>query len=488
MNIEVLKDNFKRYYPYVAVFIFAVITLFILFIRIPFWDEAHQIEIARLNLFQIIKITRVIGHPFLWYFMIKPLSNPNWYPYPVYLFNWIFCMGAIIVLWKKAPFDMLTKTLITFSAPFVLYFAPVARCYSLGIFLLFILCVLYDTKDKHPYLYSFLIVLCANTSVMAMVGSFYLGLLFIYDLFRKKSSALVSVLIVFAICSLLILFQFCGVQKPYSVGSLDFLYQIFHFVILPKGANIKAFMLHLFSSLMFYTIPFYCFKKSKEALFFIFGTFLTLSIIFIFEYNGSYWNHYFYYIYLIAMFWIFYKKMSENKFIKTLFMLILFMFCFRGAIFGTFADLPYSSNSRTIAKTIIKKPDLKNAKLYVLRGWSDISPGADVYLLKEGIHLYDIHNRKKTSYESLKEIYILNNELIDFDYLYKNMEKNSYILSNSDLRANKYVNTLIYKDNDDYYMKTSKNMYYLKNIESRPDIGLYIFKPTKYGSYDKINL
>ena len=181
--MNALKSKLNNFLSRYCIFIFAVITFLIMFIHVPFWDETHAFEIARLKISEIFYLTRIEGHPILWYLIIKPFSNLKLYPYSMYIINWLFCIGAIYALWKKAPFSPIAKTLITFSVPFLFYFGPIARNYSVGLLFLFLICAYHKKRFKHPYLYSIFIVLAANTSILVMIGAFYFGLLFLYDLF-----------------------------------------------------------------------------------------------------------------------------------------------------------------------------------------------------------------------------------------------------------------------------------------------------------------
>ena len=95
-------------------------------------------------------------------------------------------------------------------------------------------------------------------------------------------------------------------------------------------------------------------------------------------------------------------------------------------------NMIYFSNSYNIAKVILENPKYKNAKLYALDYWSDVSPGADVYLLKQGIELYHTDGTKKNSFENIKNIYTYKDEKIDLEKLYSTFDKNkeNYLLVN----------------------------------------------------------
>ena len=478
-----LINNYLNKY---SIFIFAIVTFIICFLRTPFWDETHAFEIARLNLFEIFQISSIEGHTFLWYFILKPFSNLNLYPYSMFFINWLFSVLAIFILWKKAPFKPYIKALITFSAPFVLYFAPVARCYSIGILFLFLICAYYPLRFKKPYAFTFLIVICANTSLMAAIGCFWIGLIYFFELIEKYKSnkinkkTFIKIFLIFLLCAFILFAQFIFVQTPNTGGRADFIKRFINFVILPYGSNIFQFLLHLVSSLLFYIIPFYLFKKSKTAFVFALGTYLTLTFIFIFMHQGSYWNHYFYYIYLIILFWIF-NRQIKSKIVLQLFNLIIFFALFPFALHDNGKmEYIYSSKSKEISNFISSNETLKKSKLYTLEWWSDISPASDIYLAKKGIDIYDVKNRKRTSYESLKDIFKLKDYLIDFDEFYKNTPKDFYILSAGSLFNQKFKNMyVILLNNGSYIFKTKKANYKLKKVQYKKDLNLTIYQVVK---------
>lgn len=482
--MNTLKTKLNKYLSKNCIFIFAVVTFLIMFNRVPFWDEAHAYSIARLNIGEILSLTRVEGHTFLWFFIIKPFSFLNLYPWSMWLINWGFCLGAIWVLWKKAPFCPIIKALITFSTPFVYYFAPVARCYSIGILFLFLICATYKKRFKKPYLFSSLIVACAHTSLMAAVGAFYIGLIYLFDLIlklKKKTfefKKFKNVFLIFLLGAILFFVQFIGVRKPLNNDILSVIVTIFYTVIFPQAACISAFILHLICSITFYYYTFLTYKKTKRGFFFIFGVYLTLTFIFLFIYQGSQWHYYFYFIYFIVFIWIFKKNILVNKFSKFLFIAILIFYLSPKAVTETGKmELIYSSKSNLIAKEIIQDENLRNSKLYTLEWWDDLAPGASIYLEKENIFIYDLHNRKKTSYESIKNIFDMEYEPIDFDNFYENMDKSGYLLSMGSLFHQNFMNTLVFaQGNGNFIFQTFKRKYYLKMIKKYTDTNLSVFK------------
>ena len=482
--MNTLKTKINDYLSRNCVLIFAFITLLIILFHTPFWDETHAFSIARLKLSEIFYLTRIEGHTFLWYLILKPFSSLNLYPYSMLFLNWIFCVLAIYVLWKKAPFSPFIKTLITFSTPFLYYFAPIARCYSIGILFLFLACAYYRKRFKKPYLFALLLSLAMNTSVMAMIGAFYLILIYIFDLILKlkhktfELKKFYGVLFIFLACLLLILAQFMGLRSIPKNDYLMVLSTVFGCVIFPQALNLFPLILHTVTTVAFYYFVFVIFKNTKRGFFFISMTYLTLFYVFLMVYSGNHWNHYFYFVYLIIFFWIFGRKILKIKFAKGLFVLILILFLFPNAVLEDGKmNYIYSSKSKLIANQIIKNNELKDAKLFALDWWSDVYPGALVYLEKNNIFLYDLHNRKRNSFDSIKDTFLIEHELIDFDEFSNYLDDNSYLLvidSPTKLKLKNIMATP--KENGDFIFKTKNKSYHLKLVDFSKETRMCIFK------------
>ena len=473
--MKILNKYLSKY----GVIIFAIVTLILTFSRVPFWDETHAFDISCLKLSEIFQMTRIEGHTILWYLIVKPFTHLNWYPYQIYIINWLFCVGAIFVLWKKAPFSPLLKFLISFSFPFLLFFGSVARCYAIGILFLFLICAYYPTRYKKPYLFASLVLICANTSVMCALGCFWIGVLFLYELivrYKKKicsAKILTDVFLIFLFCGILLLLQLLFPTKRQIGFENIFLLQVVNFVIAPYGNNIFSITLHTIASILFYFLPFYLFKNSKKALFLGYSIIVTLTLVFYFVYIGSYWNYYFYFVYFIIFCWLFYKKLFKNKFVKTLIVAVFVMMLFPNSAHERFHMLYiFSSQSNKISEYITKHDVFKNAKLYTLEWWSDISPGSNVFLARKGYKMYDYYGYEKRGFESLKRTFTYEKMPIDFDDFVSRLDKNerNIILSKGELINKLKVDTLIYDKGANRIIETKKGKYVLKIIAYNPEL------------------
>ena len=184
--IKFIKDNGIAMF---CLLLFAIITITRIINHIPFYDEAHAWLMTKqldyLNLFNEVKNE---GHLFVWQTLLYPFAKSQILPYPyaMQILSWTFCFLAMILMWWKAPFGNITKALITFSFPFLGCYGVLSRCYSIGILLLFILTAMFRDKLKYPKTYALLLVICANTNFMCLIGASALGFLFLHELMNSS--------------------------------------------------------------------------------------------------------------------------------------------------------------------------------------------------------------------------------------------------------------------------------------------------------------
>lgn len=301
--IRFIKSN---YIAVLCLIIYSIITITRLFNHIAWFDEAHSWTIAeQLNFVDMFNYVKNEGHFFIWQALLYPFAHSHLipYPYPMQALNWIFCFSALVLMWWKAPFNNWIKALITFSFPFLGCYGVLARCYSIGILLLFALAALYENKLKCPKTYALLLILCANTSVMALIGATAFGVLYLYDFIRnyeKKDKIWVYMILSFG--ALLVLYQLfnIGYFEPISLNRKPHIsVRIFRNSFINGHLIINCLLTGLFSiPLLRY------FYENKKSLFFISFTYALLLIFLMAVYGGSFWHSYFFYIFLIIALWI----------------------------------------------------------------------------------------------------------------------------------------------------------------------------------------
>ncbi len=299
-------NNKEKYIAVICVFIFCSVTLVKSLTHTPWFDEAHAWTIAeQLNLLQVFNYVKDEGHFFLWQFILYPFAKLHLYPYALQIINWFFCSVAIIILWKKAPFHWSVKSLITFSAPIFLCYSIIARCYSVGILLLFMLSALFKDKLKYPKTYALLLILCANSSLLALFGAIPLGLIFLYEIIKKSNLQKKDLFITYSILlagAVLILYQILNIgqwETTVAHRTLHISVKIFRSVFVQDRLAVNLLLLSVFAvPILMY------FKQNKNALFFISMSYFFFLALAMGVYGCFFWHTYFFYILLVVAFWI----------------------------------------------------------------------------------------------------------------------------------------------------------------------------------------
>jgi hypothetical protein len=131
----------------------------------PWRDEADSWLVARdLPLSGVVPWTRAAGTPFLWYVVVMPLARGGM-PYATQgILHLCIATAAMTVFVFRAPFTLTTKALFLFSFYPLYTYGVIARSYSLGILLTFVLAALHGRRDAHPLIYAAVVALLCNVN------------------------------------------------------------------------------------------------------------------------------------------------------------------------------------------------------------------------------------------------------------------------------------------------------------------------------------
>ena len=397
---EVKRFNINNSVQFWCLFaIYAIITFYncILSGRIPNSDEAHAWLIAEhFNIFQIIEIMNNEGHYLLWYLVIMPFAKFNlFYPISIQCINWLFTIGAVYLIWKKSPFSTLLKIVITFSCPFLNVYPMYARCYSIGIFLLFLSACLYSKRLEHPYKYLIILVLCANTNMIFCFLSCILAGCFLYDLIKSN----VSNKIILTIISILILnlilwyFQFSSVIVPHYAIKIRPNMVVYLLGIMPLYNIINIIKINLLRmTLMIYFILIY---KSKKIFYISLFTIFFYLVLFSSVYYTMHSLHkWLLFILIIFLYWMYKseRNLDCKNFVEKSFFEIFIILVFSFFIFSHEKNW-HGYNYTKINSNIFT--NISDNKLV------SILP----YLEKQNIKMYDIEGTEYYSFGQIKSLY-----------------------------------------------------------------------------------
>ena len=366
-----------------------------------------------------------------------PFAKMNlWYPYPMFLLNWLFAVLALATMWYKAPFNNFIKFCITFSAPFLSLYSISARCYSVGIFFMFLAMAIYKDRLKHPYWYLLWLVLAANTSLPLCIASGVLGCILVFDLIKNKCDKKILYVIFSTLFLNLILFyfQFSGATVPDYDTNVAKSFYIMAFLGLEHiEPSVFLYKLILLRIGIFIFLAFL--YRSKRAFIFFLVTALTVFLFFTFVYNARVHHLCLIYIFAIMAFWMYSvecKNIFKRDWFSIFFIAVLLELVFMQA--------KPTNGFKGIAECILEDNLLKTAKLYTNVVPIALTPSIP-YLEQEGIYLYDLSGVNLSSYEGLKRYFSADAKKFNPDILAENldMNKNNYLLSVYSLPEN-YIN------------------------------------------------
>lgn len=293
-------------------------------------DEAHAYIIAKYkNVWEIFQHARFDGHPVLWHLILKATLFFKLPYVSIQVINTTFNCIAVWLLIKYSPFHRIFKYLLVLGYFIFFEYNIVARNYSLFMLLLFLIAVIYESKENKRYSYILLLLLLAFTHFFGLILS---GLIFVYSFItedRIKKPGWVIPLSLGCIGYLLIcilLFRFPNEASliPYNQSItlesiISQLSVILNSLLLIPGYfysfeidDIVSVTKLVISIIVFIALTYY--MVHKKQLIFMLLIYLVIILAFrIFIYSGGIWN--------IGVIWlaiIFFSWISPNSHFKSI--------------------------------------------------------------------------------------------------------------------------------------------------------------------------
>ena len=119
------------------------------------------------SLLDILHNIRYDGHPSLWYFLLWPLTRVTANPAAMQWLNLLIAAGAVFLIARAAPFPRWIRVAAALGYYPVYEYGAIARNYSLGLLVLVAFCVCFPYRRERPILLGALLLLAANTSMLA---------------------------------------------------------------------------------------------------------------------------------------------------------------------------------------------------------------------------------------------------------------------------------------------------------------------------------
>lgn len=436
--------NFKN-----ILFLLYFLLTFILLLNHEFArDEAQSwLIVKKLDIVGIIEQMQYEGHPCLWHLIINVFEELGFSYSILGIISWIFALFTVWVIIYKSNFGKVSKILICFNITFVMYYSIVARSYSLVMFLIIWLAMIYRKRKEHPYLYGIIMAFLINTHVLVcgLVG--VLLLIDFLDIFVKKNKQNmkhrllgIGITVVGSLLLFLQLFK-CFTVRNQSVDvglSVDFIFRIFNQIYKYFEYQCIFHLPTCFAVILFILFLFF-YKKEKHYSFWILILGLCFNIVvhvFIYELYPQHSGILI--LYMIFCLWI----MNEDKksiILNRIFNMILLL-TIPASIYYATVEI-YKRNSDAVAVVdFIHKEFEKDSKILCID---------DNYCTSIIAYLDDKDNYKFISYNTLKE----------FSYIEWNVKHVKYSFDNND------ISNVVGKMDIDYLIIEHEKEFLFKNVK-----------------------
>ena len=392
--------------------------------RIPFFDEVNAWNISQNCSFtELFAVSRREGHFILWYLLLKPLSLNNiGFLWSMYVLNWFFAFSAVLLLWKKAPFNPWLKVLITFSLP-VQMFSVYARCYAIGMLALFAICALYPKRKESPVLYPLLIILLANTSIIGCIAAFVFGLLYCYEAALDLRASKITIkdlqtpFIIFTLGSVFILLQLAFYSVPFYSTIEHNHNKFFEFFRLYDH---KPHNLVVIIQPIMLLLGFVFFQKDKKPWFFVLlasGLILLLGYTF---FSLAPWHYMFLYLFFVCAMWLYLQEYKLTTVWQKVYYALFFLLSFLTIFYFKF---PWHWNGFYIPTYEYVKENMeqyRGSKIFLFP--TDSSVIGIVPMLKDyDIEFFGPHGTSYSSYKTY--VHQWDAKRIDFDAIKKELQR-----------------------------------------------------------------
>lgn len=318
---------------YIALLLYAVLVVFLIYHHEPWRDEADTwLMVRECTLSQVFQRMPYAGTPGLWYLILWPFAQMG-FPYiTINIVSALFGIASIALLMLFSPFGFLTNSLIAFSYLFSYEYPVVARSYQVSIFLIFLIAACHRIRFHRPILYSTSIALLANTNVHSLLVALCLSFVYTISLIKRKASvsAITKGLLPAGIGVMLAIFQLIppadgqGIRKECQYN-LSFISLPVREAFTPQIASIdhgglrEPFDLSLsgqalgFLTAMAIVGSLIAIRKSAWATSTLFLSWLGLISLFVMVYGGSLRHWGFFVIMTIYALWVALQEAKISK-------------------------------------------------------------------------------------------------------------------------------------------------------------------------------
>ena len=187
------KNVFANVLKYLFFIFYIVFIIIGIYHHEPWRDEGQAWLIARdLSLLDILFQTGIEGHPFLFFFIIKPFTALPFYP-TLHIINALFMIIAVyFIIFKSKKYNLLLLFFIIFNDIVMYEYPIIARNYGLSFMLFVLMIYFYENRYTKTTRYVLSIGLLLNTTVVGTSIGFIESFFFLYKIFSKNNNTFIK--------------------------------------------------------------------------------------------------------------------------------------------------------------------------------------------------------------------------------------------------------------------------------------------------------
>lgn len=356
-------DFFKKYYKFIILVTFVILSIIIGIKHEPWADEAQAWLIARDTTMHSLffKYLHSEGHPALWYVVLKIFQLFGLKFKYLYIVPIIFSSIGVYVFVFKSNFPWYIKCLFPFTFFIFYQYTIVARSYCLIFPLVSILATLWKDRYKKIGLFTLILILLINceTHTYLFAGSIYFYcLLESFIDFRKGIKKDKKVYICFI---LLFISFFLTLLYVFPTSSTHIPHQIRYYALSDSfftSYNVDEIVKFIVSVLIFLYFAMFILKNKKDIFKFVL-LILPIVIFFNFIYFKE-WHLGIITIIFIFYFWV--ENIENNLFVK-IFLICICIMQIPWSVKSSLDDYKYSYSTTNEVADFIKEYDYENLKI-----------------------------------------------------------------------------------------------------------------------------
>lgn len=309
--------NKKKILDILTFFVYIVLVFFISNSHEMWRDEVDSWLLIRDMNFEDFRFyLKNSGHPGLWYIILLPFGKLGFPNHTIVILHLFIAISNAFLLLFFSPFKRIIKIFFVFSYFLFYEYAVISRSYAIGIFFIFLLCIVYRKRFQSPILYSVLIFLLCNTSAYATIMAASFGFIFFIEVIKRKRINFINLfeLSIMAIGGFLFLYQIIPESSNSDIVSnrADFgnILKSIHYSF---ASGVNANSIFLLPSLTIIPLSLILFWKRKFIFIFFIWNLFFLFCFFSFVYMNDYRHGGFIFISFIASYWMFLDLETRNK-------------------------------------------------------------------------------------------------------------------------------------------------------------------------------